>query len=344
VSQKEKDNKDEVVGLIAGNMSLPVMAARKLKAQGRTLAVVGLVNETDQRVYELADYSLETNLGQIGAMGRFLVESGVSQLCVVGGVSRESVINSYVPDEEALKLMESLDNFQTDNILRALAAYVESLGPKIVSVATLVPELMVQSGTLTMRGPDPELLTELKLAFYLARELGRLDCGQTVVVSDRIAVALEGADGTDATILRGAGLCKKRVAVAKAVKPNQDFRLDLPVIGPGTIEVLIKAQAAGLALDATGLIMIDPERCLEMADEAGLVIVSFGLEAEGWLAEYKKATKIKAEKRGQLIGDVELSSKSNFTSKPKSTPESKLALNLVSGLVPKTNKDESPDD
>jgi DUF1009 family protein len=281
-------------------MSLPVMAARRIKAKGLTLAVVGLVGETEPEVYALADRWLETNLGQVGAMGRFLVESGVGRLCVVGGVSRESVVNSYDPDAEAIRIMESLDNFQTDTILRALAGYVESLGPKIVSVATLVPELLVRPGVLTAKGPDAGLLAELRLAFFLARELGRLDCGQTVVVSDRLAVALEGADGTDATILRGASLCRKGVAVAKAVKPNQDFRLDLPVIGPGTVSVLIKAKAAGLALDATGLIMLEPGECVRMADGAGLVMVAFGPEAEPWLAGFRGAMGRKEGERADL--------------------------------------------
>jgi DUF1009 family protein len=290
------------VGLIAGNLALPIMAAKRLKAQGRALAVVGLAGETDPEVYQLADYSLETNLGQIGAIGRFLVERKVESLLVVGGVSRESVINSYVPDEEAIKIMESLSNFQTDTILRALADYIESLGPKIVSIASLVPELLVKPGLITSKGPDPELLKELRLAFYLAKELGRLDCGQTAVVSDRLAVALEGADGTDATILRGAALCRKRVAVAKAVKPNQDFRLDLPVIGPQTIAVLTEAKAAGLALDASGLIMLEPERCLEMAERGDLVIVAFGPEADEWLAERRLETERKFAARGTLTG------------------------------------------
>jgi DUF1009 family protein len=275
-------------------MGLPLLAARRLKDQGRTLVVLGLTGETDPGVYKLADHHLETNLGQIGAMGRFLVEHDVGELCIVGGVSRQSVVDSYVPDEAAVMIMESLENFQTDTILRAMAAYLESLGPHIVSVAALVPELLVKPGRLGAKEPDPELLRELKLAFYLARELGRLDCGQTVVVSDRIAVALEGADGTDATIRRGAALCRKSVAVAKAVKPNQDFRLDLPVIGPGTLSVLIEVKAAGLALDATGLIMLEPEKCLEMADQAGLVVLGFGEEAEEWLEGLRQAAELKA--------------------------------------------------
>jgi DUF1009 family protein len=258
--------------------------------------VIGLVQETDPRVYELANNHLEINLGQIGIMGRYLVEHKVEKLCIVGGVSRQSIINSYTPDEEAIKIMESLENFQTDTILRAVASYIESLGPEIVSVATLVPELLVKPGQLTSKAPSPELLKELRLAFYLAKELGRLDCGQTAVVSDRIAVALEGADGTDATIRRGASLCQKPVAVAKVVKPNQDHRLDLPVIGPETFSVLIESKAAGLALDASGLIMLEPEKCLDMADRAGLVIMAFGSEAESWLEGYRTSSGQKSQK------------------------------------------------
>ncbi|MDR1310051.1 MAG: UDP-2,3-diacylglucosamine diphosphatase LpxI [Deltaproteobacteria bacterium] len=276
------------VGLIAGNQGLPLLAARRLKAQGRVLAVIGLTGETDPGVYGLADHFLEVGLGQIGAMGRFLVGHGVGPLCIVGGVSRRSVIDSYVPDEVAIGIMESLEDFQTDTILRAVAGYLESLGPKVVSVASLVPELLVREGQLGALAPAAGLMAELRLAFFLAKELGRLDCGQTVVVSDRIAVALEGADGTDATIRRGAALCRKPVAVAKAVKPGQDLRLDLPVIGPETISVLTGCGAAGLALDASGLIMIEPDRCLAMADEAGLAVVGFGAGAEAWLGEFRK--------------------------------------------------------
>jgi DUF1009 family protein len=274
------------------------MVARRLKAQGRRLAVIGLAGETDPGVYELADSHAELNLGQIGAMGRFLVRSGAESLCLIGGISRESVIGYYDPDQEAIRIMESLDNFQTDSILRAVAGYLESLGPRVVSVASLVPELLVKPGRLGGPDPGPELIKELKLAFFLAKELGRLDCGQTAVVSDRIAVALEGADGTDATIRRGAALCQKPVAVAKAVKPNQDRRLDLPVIGPETVSVLIEVKAAGLALDASGLIMLEPEKCLEMAGGAGLSVLAFGAEAEEWLAEARKASELKARDGG----------------------------------------------
>jgi DUF1009 family protein len=251
------------------------MAAQKVKERGGRLVVVGLEGETVPEVSQMADHYLETPLGQLGAMADFFLLHGAEKICLAGGVSRDNIISRYRPDQEAVRVMESLECFQTDVILRAVATYLEGRGLKLVSVAELVPELLIKPGLLTAKEPNGELLADLKLAFHLAKELGRLDCGQTVVVSDKIAVALEGADGTDATIRRGASLCNKPVAVAKVVKPNQDTRLDLPVIGPETIAVLTESRAGGLALDASGLIMLDGPKCLSLADEAGLVIVAW---------------------------------------------------------------------
>jgi DUF1009 family protein len=251
------------------------MAAKAIKKRGGKLVVAGLSGETSPQVYELADESMEAPLGALGAMVDFFLSHGCSALAMVGGVSREGLVSRYQPDEEAVKVMESVESYQTDTILRALAAYLEGRGLRLLSVAELTPELLVSPGVLTRKAPEGELLEDLKMAFRLAKELGRLDCGQTVVVSDKIAVALEGADGTDATIRRGAALCRKPVAVAKVVKPSQDFRLDLPVIGPETIESLSQVKAGALALDAGGLIMLEPERCLAMAEEAGLSIVAW---------------------------------------------------------------------
>ena len=208
-------------------------------------------------------------------MASFFISHGAGVVALAGGISRDGLITRYEPDEEAAKVMESVDSFQTYTILRAVAGYLESRGLKLVSVAELIPELLVSPGLLTSKAPSGDLLDDLRLAFRLAKELGRLDCGQTVVVSDKIAVALEGADGTDATIRRGASLCRKPIAVAKVVKPSQDFRLDLPVIGPETIEALVECEAGALALDAGGLIMLEPERCVAMAEAGNLAMVAW---------------------------------------------------------------------
>jgi DUF1009 family protein len=239
------------------------------------VAVCGITGETDPELRTLADHYAEMSLGALAPLADFFLSRGCRFLSMAGGISRDSIIKNYVPDMEAVKIMERLPDFQTDTILRAFADFLEKKGLRLVSVTDIVPEILVKPGYLGKHRPSPELLDDLILAFTFAKELGRLCIGQTAVVSDKIAVALEGADGTDATIKRGASLCLKPVAVAKVLKPDQDRRLDLPVIGPSTIELLIDAKAGALALDAKGLIVLEEERCISLADDAGLSVVAW---------------------------------------------------------------------
>jgi DUF1009 family protein len=263
------------VGLIAGNRSLPLIAARAVRAAGGSLATVALIGEAAPGLKKLSDHYLPLNLGQLDPLAKFFLDLGVKEVAMAGGISRESVLESYDPDEAAIRLMETLPNFQTDTILRGLAGFLEERGLKLVSVTDLAPGLLVTPGTLGSIEPKGALLADLILAFTIARELGRLDVGQTVVVSDLIAVALEGADGTDATIRRGAKISKNPIAVAKVLKPTQDVRFDLPVIGPPTLRLLAEKKAGGLALDARGLIILDPDTCRKIADGHGIALVAW---------------------------------------------------------------------
>jgi DUF1009 family protein len=266
------------VGFIAGNLSLPVIAARKVKEEGRFLAVADIGGEASPELRALADRYAEIPLGALRALTDFFLGCGVTDVCMAGGISRATVIGGYRPDAEAVRLMEGLASFQTDTILRAAAGWLEGEGLRLFSVTDLVPGLLVRPGRLGAAEPSPGLLEDLAFAFRIARELGRLDVGQTAVACDKIAVALEGADGTDATIRRGASLCSKPVAVAKVLKPSQDTRLDLPVVGPPTLKVLCEVKAGGLVLDARGLILLDEEECVRLADGAGLALLAW-LEA-----------------------------------------------------------------
>jgi DUF1009 family protein len=251
------------------------VVAQKIRDQGSPLVVVGLKGETDPKVATLADAYLELPLGQLQPLADFFLQNGAQKVCLIGGVSRDNVISAYQPDAVALELMATLDNFHTDAILRAVGGWLEAIGLSLVAVTDLVPDLAIKPGQLTKTSPSPSLLADLSLAYQVAKELGRLDVGQTVVVSDKIVVALEGADGTDETIRRGASLCRKPVAVAKVVKPTQDPRLDPPVVGPATFETLIAARAGALALDAQGLIFLERDLCLAQADDHNLAVVAW---------------------------------------------------------------------
>lgn len=268
------------IGLIAGNRDLPLMVARKARELGRPLAVLGIVGEAEAELEKLSDHFAWNVLGQLRAMVDFFRSAGVRELVMIGGISRDNIIFNYDPDEMALEVMASLSDFHTDKILRAVTARLEKEGFIFRAVTDLLPELLTRPGVLTRKAPGPELTADLKVAWRIAKELGRLDVGQLAVVSDRITLAVEAAEGTDEAVRRGASLAFKPVAVAKVVKPMQDIRLDPPVIGPETIRIMAEAGVGALAVDAGNLLIVDREEAVRLADEAGLALVAWSDEME----------------------------------------------------------------
>ena len=264
------------IGLIAGNRDLPLMAAAKARELGRPLAVAGIEGEASPALAELADHFQVFKLGQAGPLMDFMVGAGVTDLVMIGGISRETLVLNYEPDEMALAALEVLEDFHTDRILRAATGLLEANGLTLRSVAELLPELLTPPGILTQKTPDEELTADLRIAWRIAKELGRLDVGQCAVVSGKITMAAEAAEGTDAAVIRGAALAGegRPVAVAKVVKPTQDLRLDPPVIGPDTIRVMAKAGVSALAVDAGKVLIIDREETVRLADEAGLALLA----------------------------------------------------------------------
>ena len=263
------------IGLIAGNRDLPLLVAEKARELGRPLAVAAFPGEAEPRLADLAENFTWLKLGQLTALADFFQAAGVRDLVMIGGLTRESLFN-YEPDEAAVNLMATLDDYHTDKILRAVCLWLEERGFRVRSASELLPELLTPPGLLTNRAPSDELLADLRVAWRVAKELGRLDVGQCAVVSDRITLAVEAAEGTDAAVRRGAALADKPVAVAKVVKPGQDPRLDPPVIGPETIRAMAETGRVGaLVIDAGQVLMVNPAETIRLADEAGLALLAW---------------------------------------------------------------------
>lgn len=265
------------IGLIAGNRDLPLMAAAKARELGKPLVAAGIEGEASPELGGLVDRFQVFKLGQVKPLLDYLLEAGVRDVVMIGGISRETLVLNYEPDETALEVLESLEDFHTDRILRAAAGLLEANGLTLRSVTELLPELLTPPGLLTRKEPDEDLTADLRIAWRIAKELGRLDVGQCAVVSGRITMAAEAAEGTDAAVLRGAALAGegRPVAVAKVVKPTQDPRLDPPVIGPDTIRTMAKAGVSALAVDAGQTLIINLEETVRLADEAGLVLAAW---------------------------------------------------------------------
>lgn len=263
------------IGLLAGNRLLPLMVAEKARELGRPLVTVGIEGEAEPALEAVSSRYAAIKLGQFKAMTDFFLSAGVRDLLMIGGIERDTILLNYEPDDMFIEILESLEDFHTDKILRGITARLEQMGLTLKAVSDLLPELLTAPGVLTAKAPDQDLTADLKVAWRIAKELGRLDVGQTAVVSDRITLAAEAAEGTDAAVIRGAALAGKPAAVAKVVKPMQDLRLDPPVIGPDTVKVMAQAGIGALAVDAGHTLIVDRAQTIALADEAGLAIVAW---------------------------------------------------------------------
>ena len=271
----------ETLGLLAGIGHLPVDVAKSAKKLGYNVAAIAVVPETDPELPENVDVFYDINVGKLGKIIKTLKQHNVKNVTMIGKVTKEVLYKNgaIVPDLTAIRLLASLPDRKDDTIMNALVKLVEGEGMHVMDQSELIKPLLPESGVLTKRKPTEQEWEDMRFGFRMAKELGRLDIGQTVVVKNRAVMALEAIEGTDACILRGGFLGKGGVIVAKTAKPAQDKRFDIPSVGTATLTSMIHAGASGIVIEAGRTLLVDRERTLAMADEKGITVVSVS-EAE----------------------------------------------------------------
>ena len=263
----------EPIGIIAGGGQFPLLFAKAAKTQGRVVVAVGHRNETDSTLEGIADFFCWVKLGQLGKIIKFFKENAVREAAFLGTITKTKIFTEAWPDLKGLSLWNKIDIKHDDSILRAIAQTLEDEGIRVVDSTLYLQELLFPSGVLTKKKPSPAQMADIRFGWGIGREIGRLDIGQCVVVRDSTVLAVEAIEGTDAAILRGGSLGRKKAVVVKVKKPGQDFRFDLPAIGPKTIASMIEVQAAVLAVEAGQALLFDRQEVLRLADKAGIVIV-----------------------------------------------------------------------
>ena len=263
-----------VVGLIAGGGQFPLMVAEAAKKRGLRVIAVAHYGETDPSISERVDEIVWIKLGQLGRLINALKKMNASKTIMAGTITKRRMFDRIRPDLKGLKLMSKLAIFHDDDILRAVAAELSREGIEIVSSACYLPELLAPSGCLTRRKPSKAEEEDIHFGWTVAKELGRLDIGQCVVVKDRTVLAVEAIEGTDATILRGGTLAREKAIVVKVSKPNQDLRFDVPSVGLETLNVMVRVKASVLAVEAGKTLIFDRPEMIAYADTKRIAIVS----------------------------------------------------------------------
>lgn len=266
-------NPIQKIGLIAGNGQFPLLVAKELRKIGHEVIAVGFPGETSPDLVAEVVNMHWVKLGQLNKMIRVFKDARVTEVIMAGGITKTKLFSKLRPDWRAIRLLSKLDANSDDAILRAVAAELESEGIKVQSPTYYFESLLASPGIMTRRRPNKREKLDIQYGWSLAKEIGKLDIGQCIVVKKKAVLAVEGIDGTDATILRGGSLGKEGSVVIKISKPIQDLRFDVPAVGLETIRSMIKARASTLVLEAGKTIMFDRDKMIQLANKNKISIL-----------------------------------------------------------------------
>jgi UDP-2,3-diacylglucosamine hydrolase len=273
------------IGLIAGLGLLPFELAEAARRHGQRIAAVGLEGFAAPELAARVERFEALPLGQLERLFAFLRGQGVKQVVLAGKVPKAVLFGMggrLQLDGRALALLASLPDRRDDSILLAVAAALEAEGFELIAQADLAPELLAGEGRLGAVDATASQLADLAFAWPIAKALGQLDIGQTVVAKGRAVMALEAIEGTDAAIRRGCELAGGGVCVVKVAKPGQDPRFDVPVVGLETVRALAAGGGGCLAVEAGSTLLLEREALLREADTAGIAMLGVdGLRPPG---------------------------------------------------------------
>ncbi|MBM9604072.1 UDP-2,3-diacylglucosamine diphosphatase LpxI [Desulfopila inferna] len=266
------------IGMIAGNGQFPLLFAKAAHLKGLQVCAIGYQGETDPLLAEHVPVLEWCYLGQIKRIIKFFKKHDISHAVMIGGVAKARLLTHFRPDTKAIALLARMRHTHDDAILRAFADLLEKEGIRIESSTFLLPELVAPPGIWTSRKPSRSEREDMRIGWKIAKEIGRLDIGQCVVVAGGSVVAVEAIEGTDATITRGGSLGKGQAVVVKVCKPTQDTRFDIPAIGLGTIKTMQQVDVKALAVEAGKAVVFDRETMVEHANRYGMTIAGFNEE------------------------------------------------------------------
>lgn len=270
------------LGLIAGNGRFPLIFAEQAQREGFSLVVIAHRGETLREIESIAETVTWVYVGQLGKIIRTFHKAGVCQAVMAGGIRKVKLFTNFRPDLRGASFLARVNSREDDGLLRGVAEELEGEGIKILKSTLCLSQLIASEGVLTGRAPTKSEWDDVRLGFRIAKEIGRLGVGQTVVVKKGVVLAVEAIEGTDAAIRRAGELAKGGCVVVKVSKPGQDLRFDVPAVGVDTVKNLQDAGARVLAVEAEKTILLEKEALLRNAEAAGIAVVAVR-EAEGGL-------------------------------------------------------------
>ena len=277
----------ERLGLIAGNGRFPMLVLDAARARGWDVVVAAIKEEAFPEIEQRGAAAVHwLSLGELSRLIDTFKREGIHKAVMAGQVKHKQIFSSIRPDWRLAKLLLSLTTRNTDSLIGAVAKVLSDEGITLMNSTELLDPLLARAGVLTRRTPAEQEVKDIAYGRQVACIFAQYDIGQTVVIAGAACVAVEAMEGTDATIERAGTLMKsleqdpstlsRNLTVVKIAKPNQDMRFDVPVVGTATMEIMQRAGATCLAIDAGRCLLIDGDAVIHAADAAGICIVAEG--------------------------------------------------------------------
>ena len=281
----QKHRPPERVGLIAGWGRFPIAVAEALRRQGSRTYCLGVVRHADPRLADVCDEFRWTGLAKFGSAIRYFKRRGVVDAVLAGKIHKRFMFQPWfiirqLPDLPTIRafiphFLTKRKDCKDDSLMGVVCNLFQADGIRIGPATDYAPELLVKRGQLTRRGPSSAQLKDVRFGWQIAKEMGRLDVGQSVAVKNQAVLAVEAVEGTDACIRRAGSLCRAGgFTVVKVAKPQQDMRFDVPTVGLDTLKTMAAAGARLLAVEADKTIVLDRPELVEFANRNKLIIVA----------------------------------------------------------------------
>ena len=264
------------LGLIAGMGDLPKAVVSEAKRMGYKVAAIAIQPPADESLRPIADEFHMISIGRVGGLMALLKKQAITDVVLAGKVPKGLLYKNkshFIPDLKTVKFLFSLKNRADDTILKALVRQIEELGITVHKTTDFTKELLVPEGVMTRNNPSKKDIQDIEFGWDIAKKIGHLDIGQTVVIKDMAVMAVEAIEGTDEAIKRGGVLAVKDAVIIKVSKPRQDMRFDVPVAGIDTLRTMKKTGARVLALETGKCIIVDMKNFINKANEYGIVVV-----------------------------------------------------------------------
>ncbi len=262
------------IGLIAGNGKFPIFLSQIAKAQNIDIVTIAINGEATPELAKCATRIHWVDLGQGGKLIEILKNEGIKHVVMAGKIKKITIFKqTFKMDKTTRAILKGVIDRKDDTLLKAAEKKLKSEGIELIGSMELLKSLLAKKGLYTRRDVTPSEKEDIYFGFEIAKAMGGLDIGQTVVIKDKAVIAVEAIEGTDETIIR-AGNFTPGAVVVKVSKPKQDMRFDVPTIGVNTIKAMEKSGAVVLAIEADKTLIIEKDIMIAEADKAGICIVA----------------------------------------------------------------------